>query len=307
MTALSPPTSDDLTAPRGRSLWADAVRRIRRDRSAMLCLGVILLYIGVAAGAAAFLGGWNESYDYARANEDPSWDFWLGTDNFGRSTLQELLLGAKVSLTVAFVTNLIAVPLGIALGALAGYYGGLLDDLIVWLLATLAAVPEMIRLIALRFAFSAGPLFGLIDMTGVGGLCLALAVTSWIGTCRYVRAETMKIRQLDYVLAARAIGTSGPGILARHVLPNVVHIGIISFSLGMVGAIMAEVVLTYLGLGLTGQPSWGQMIAHSQNKVVVGQWRQLVAATTAIFFLVLALNILGDRLRDALDPRLKNA
>ncbi|MCY2931888.1 MAG: ABC transporter permease [Planctomycetota bacterium] len=307
MTALSPTTPDDLAAPRGRGLWADAARRLRRDRSAMLCLGVILLYIGVAVGAAAFLGGWNESYDYARANEDPSWDFWLGTDNFGRSTFQELLLGAKVSLTVALLTNLIAVPLGIALGALAGYYGGVLDDLIVWLLATLAAVPEMIRLIALRFAFSTGPLFGFIDMSGVGGLCLALAVTSWIGTCRYVRAETMKIRQLDYVLAARAIGTSGPGILARHVLPNVVHIGIINFSLGMVGAIMAEVVLTYLGLGLTGQPSWGQMIAHSQAKVVVGQWRQLAAATTAIFFLVLALNILGDRLRDALDPRLKNA
>ena len=136
MSTLSPTTTDDLAPARGRSLWVDAARRIRRDKAAVICLAVVLVYVGVAIGAAAFLGGWQESYNYARANEDPSWDFWLGTDNFGRSTCQQLLLGAKVSLTVALGANLIAVPLGIALGALAGYYGGLLDDLIVWLLVT---------------------------------------------------------------------------------------------------------------------------------------------------------------------------
>jgi peptide/nickel transport system permease protein len=246
-----PGTTDSLADGRiGRSLWADAVRRIRRDRSAMICLGVIVLYVAAAVGAAIALRGWQDSHNYARANEDPSWEYWLGTDSFGRSTLQETLLGAKVSLSVGLLTNLIAVPLGLLLGAVAGYYGGLIDDVIVWLFTTLAAVPDLIRVIAIRFAFAGiGPLFAgtvfEIDMAGMPGLCIALAITSWIGTCRYVRAEAMKIRELDYVLAARAIGTPGPAILARHVVPNVVHIAIINFSLGMVGAILAEVALTY--------------------------------------------------------------
>ena len=122
-----------------------------------------------------------------------------------------------------------------------------------------------------------------------------------------MRAETLKTRELDYVLAARASGRRGFPILLRHILPNVMHIGIINFSLGFVGAIAAEVTLSYLGLGIPGAPSWGQMISGAQMGLVVGRWWQITAAGGAMFVIVLALNIFGDRLRDAFDPRLRTA
>jgi peptide/nickel transport system permease protein len=213
-------------------------------------------------------------------------------------------------MTVGLMSNLIAVPLGMILGAVAGYYGKWIDDVIVWFYSTLASVPGIILLLALRFAFVDKKLLAgtplELDLDGMAGLCIALGVMSWIGTCRLVRAETMKIRQLDYVLAARSIGTPGLVILLRHVMPNVFHIGIIQFSLGFVGAISSEVLLSYLGLGVKDLPSWGKMINSARIDLVVGRWWEVVAAVAATFFIVLAWNIFGDRLRDALDPRLRN-
>ena len=163
-------------------------------------------------------------------------------------------------------------------------------------------IPGIIMLIALKFAFTQ---MGVLK--GVHGLYVSLAIINWIGTCRLVRAEAMKIRELDYVIAARAVGVSRVGILARHVLPNVLHLSIIRFSLGFVGAIHAEVILSFLGLGVeVGTPSWGQMISAARMDLFAGRWWQLTAAVGAMFLLVLALNIFGDRLRDALDPRLRN-
>lgn len=295
----------------GRSLWADAARRIARDPSAMICLGVIVAYAAVALTVGAVLPDWMKQYDYDNFHRPPSASWWLGTDEFGRSVLHKTLLGAKVSMTVGFMANVIAVPLGILIGAAAGYYGGWLDDLVVWLFTTLSAVPGLVRVIAIRFAFQGIVLWPdtplELDLGGLPGIILALSVTGWIGTCRLVRAETMKIRELDYVLAARAAGRGGGPILLRHVVPNVVHLGIINFSLGFIGAVKAEVALTYLGIGVVGQPSWGQMINAAQMDLMVGRWWQIAGAGGAMFLLVLALNILGDRLRDALDPKLRTA
>ena len=148
---------------------------------------------------------------------------------------------------------------------------------------------------------------GELDLSGIHGLYIALAVVSWIGTCRLVRAEVMKIRELEYVLAARAIGTPGVIILSRHVLRNVAHLGIINLSLGFVGAVKAEVILSYIGLGVpVGTPSWGSMINAARMDLFMGRWWELTSAVVAMFFLVLAFNVFGDRLRDALDPRLRN-
>ena len=140
----------------------------------------------------------------------------------------------------------------------------------------------------------------------MAGVYLALGLTSWIGTCRLVRAETMKLKELDYVLAARATGRGNFAIMFHHILPNLVHIGIINFSLGFVGAISAEVILSFLNLGVQDMPSWGKMINEARMDLVVGRWWELSAAVVATFFIVLAWNIFGDRLRDALDPKLKN-
>ncbi len=297
----------------GRSLWADALRRLRRDRIAVLCFAVILVYVVIAIVSPLLFPRWSDEHDYDNINLAPSGRHWLGTDALGRSVFQKTLLGANTSLTVAFMANVIAVPLGMVLGALAGYYAGWVDDLIVWLYTTLASIPGIILLVAIRFAFKEVVLFEdsffKMDLDeGMAGVYLALGVMSWIGTCRLVRAEVMKIRELDYVLAARAIGTRGIVTLFRHVFPNVLHIGIIQFSLGFVGAIKAEVMLSFLGLGVgTGVPSWGRMINAARMELVVGRWWQLTSAVAAMFFLILALNIFGDRLRDAFDPRLRTA
>jgi len=298
--------------PAGRSLWADARRRLRRDKAAMACLAVIVFYALVAIFAPFVLSGWSESYDYQALNLPPSWRHPLGTDAFGRSVLQKTILAARVSMTVGFMSNIIAVPLGMLLGAVAGYFGRWVDDVIVWLYTTLASIPGIIRLIAIKFAFFDRVLFEgtwfEVDLGGMAGIYIALGVMSWIGTCRLVRAEVMKLRELDYVLAARAMGKRSFPILVRHVLPNVFHIGIINFSLGFVGAITAEVILSYLGLGVgEGTPSWGTMINAARMDLVVGRWWELTAAVVAMFVIVLAFNIFGDRLRDALDPRLREA
>jgi peptide/nickel transport system permease protein len=195
------------------------------------------------------------------------------------------------------------------LGALAGFFGRRLDDSIVWLYTTIASVPGIILLIALKFAFADHKLFQgsfmELDLSGMAGVYIALGLTSWIGTCRLIRAETMKCKELDYVLAARACGRGNLAIMFRHILPNVVHIGIINFSLGFVGAISAEVILSFLNLGVQDLPSWGKMINEARMDLVVGRWWELSSAVTATFVIILAWNIFGDRLRDALDPKLK--
>jgi len=286
----------------------------------MVCFVVIVVYILIAIGAGVYeyvaamddedgIPRFSEMADKDRRNQAPSLDSWdtiLGTDWSGKSVLVKTILGAKVSLSVAFMANIIAVPLGMILGAIAGYYGRRVDDVIVWFYTTLSSIPGIILLIAMKYAFKGVKVFGL-DLTGIHGIYIALGVISWVGMCRLVRAEVMKIRELDYVMAARAVGVRRPVILLRHILPNVFHLGIIRFSLGFVGAIGAEVILSYLGLGVAvGTPSWGSMINAARMDLMVGRWWELTSAVGAMFLLVLALNIFGDRLRDALDPRLRN-
>jgi peptide/nickel transport system permease protein len=296
--------------PLGRSLWGDALHRLRRDRTAVAAFAVIVVYALVAIGASFFYQGFMESTNYDIRNQPPSAQHLLGTDLFGRDVLMKTLLGAQVSMTVGLMANLIAIPLGLVLGAVAGYFGRRVDDLVVWLYTTLASIPGIMLLIALKYAFQGQVLFRdswfEIDLSGIHGLYIALGVVSWIHTCRIVRAETLKLKELDYVTAARALGEGHARILFFHIVPNLFHLAIILFSLGFVGAITAEVILSFLGLGVeVGTPSWGTMINAARMDLVVGRWWEVTAACGAMFFIVLALNVFGDRLRDALDPKLR--
>jgi ABC-type dipeptide/oligopeptide/nickel transport system permease subunit len=290
-------------------MWNDSYRRLRRDPVAVVCCAIIGCYALIAIFSPLFFSNWDATYNYDLRNRPPFTEFILGSDALGRSVLLKTLLGAHVSMTVGFMANCIAIPLGLLLGAFAGYFGRRIDDLIVWFYTTLSSIPSIILLIALKFAFADKKIFGgspfEIDFAGMAGVYIALGAISWISTCRLVRAETMKIKELDYVTAARAAGSNDLGIILRHVLPNVFHIAIINFSLGFVGAIGAEVILSFLNLGVQDLPSWGRMINDALMYLVVGRWWELVSATTAMFIIVLAWNIFGDRLRDALDPKLK--
>jgi peptide/nickel transport system permease protein len=219
----------------------------------------------------------------------------MGTDIFGRSVFYKVIHGTRIAMSVGLVASLISIPIGVVLGALAGYFGGVIDEIIVWFYTTLSSIPSILLLTAVTFILG----------KGLFAVYIALGATSWVSLARLVRGEFIKHKTREYVVAAEALG-AGHGIrIFRHILPNTMHIVIINFSLQFQTAIKTEVILSYLGLGAVGQPSWGVMIDDAKLELARGVWWQLAAATTAMFFIVLAFNIFGDALRDALDPKLK--
>jgi peptide/nickel transport system permease protein len=217
----------------------------------------------------------------------------LGTDILGRDVLYRTLKGARVALLIGGFTSAIAIPLALVLGIAAGYFGGRIDDLVFFAMSTLASIPSLLLLIAIVMALG----------RGTWQVCVALGVTSWVGLCRVSRGETLKLRELDYVQAARALGVSEWRILTRHILPNLFHLVIITFVLLFSGLVISETILSYLGIGVDG--SWGQMIDQARNELAREPviWWNITAAGVALFSLLLAVNLLGDALRDVLDPR----
>ncbi len=221
-----------------------------------------------------------------------------GTDRQGRSIALRAVYAIKVALQIGTITAIVSVLLGGLLGAMAAYYGGWVDHLIQWLYSTLSAVPYIVLLAVLVFMFSGSAL----EQTLIP-VYAAFCLTFWIGTCRVVRGEVMRLKELDYVQAAVSVGQGRFRILVRHILPNVSHLLFINFSLLFIAAIKSEVILTFLGLGVKNEPSWGTMISQSKPEVINDFFWQVGAATTLMFVLVLAFNIFTDALQDALDPK----
>jgi len=217
----------------------------------------------------------------------------LGTDILGRDVLYMSLKGARVALLIGGVTSLIAIPLALLFGVGAGYFGGRFDDFVFFLISTLASMPGLLLLIALIMVLGKGTF----------AVCVALGITSWVGFCRLSRAETLKLRELDYVQAARALGVSEIRIIFRHILPNLAHLIVITFVLMFSGLVLSEAVLSWLGIGVDG--SWGQMIDGARNELSRDPiiWWNIAAAGSALFGLILAVNSVGDAIRDVLDPR----
>ena len=217
----------------------------------------------------------------------------LGTDIIGRDVVYLALKGVRVAILIGGLTSLIAIPLSLLFGISAGYFGGRVDDFVFFVMSTLASMPGLLLLIALIMAMGRSTL----------SICIALAVTSWVGFCRIVRGETLKLREQDYVQAARVLGVSEVQIVLRHILPNLAHLVIITFVLTFSGLVLSEAVLAWLGVGVDG--SWGQMIDQARSELsrdpVV--WWNITAAGSALFVLILAVNMVGDAVRDVLDPR----
>jgi len=228
----------------------------------------------------------------------------FGTDFLGQSTLRKTIYGAKTSITVAIFASIISILIGVPLGAIAGYFRGWVDDVIVWLYTTIGTIPWIVLIMAFAVVLRTQSFFG-IEVKGIMAVYIALGLTGWVGICRLIRGEIIKRKESEYVLAARALGASNLRIIFKHLLPNVFHIIIINFSLRFVTFIHAEVILSFLGLGETDKPSWGAMIDAARTELARNVWWEMVAATIAIFFISLALNIFGDALRDCLDPKLR--
>lgn len=277
------------------SLWKDAFLRLARDKWALFSLIIVLIYFSVAALSAMGLIASNWSQEVGASNLAPSFDHLFGTDIFGRSVFQKVIRGTQIAMSVGVAASIIAIPIGVILGAVAGYFGGWVDDFVTWLYTTFSSVPNIMLLISIT----------LILGKGIFAVYIALGATSWVTLCRLIRGEVMKHKEREYVQAAGAIGGGHIRKLFRHILPNVTHIVIINTSMQFQIAIKSEVILSYLGIGVQGEPSWGTMIDDAKLELVRGVWWQLAGATLAMFLILLAFNILGDALRDALDPKLK--
>ncbi len=281
------------------SLWVDAWNRLKQEKLALFSLGIILLYslIALAAKLGFLATPWD--VEIGAAYSPPSLESLkhiFGTDIFGRSVLYKALHGTRVAMSVGLVSALIATPIGVVLGSVAGYFGGKIDEAIVWFYTTISSIPSIMLLIAIAYVLG----------KGIYSVYIALGVTSWVSLARLIRGEFMKHKTREYVIAAESIGANHLKRIFKHIFPNVIHIVIINVSLQFQIAIKSEVILSYLGLGVQGQPSWGVMIDDAKLELARGVWWQLTAATIGMFFVVLAFNILGDALRDALDPKLKS-
>ena len=218
-----------------------------------------------------------------------------GTDNLGRDVLQRTIQGTRIAFWVGVVTSLIAIPIGVLLGCISGYFGRWVDELIVWLYSTMESIPGLLFILAISLVVGKGML----------GVYLGIGLTTWVGLCRLLRAEVMKHRDRAYVLAAHSLGYGSWRIIFRHILPNVFHIVIITFSIRFPAAIGTEVFMSFLGIGVQGEPSWGIMIGNARLRLWQGMWWEMTAVTAAILVVVLAFNLVGDALRDAMDPRLR--
>ena len=276
-----------------RPLW----KRLLRDNRAVAGVAVVALIV-LAAALAPLIARYDPlAVDLTRQLQSPSAAHWLGTDVQGRDVWARLVYGARISLAVGLLSQGIALSLGVALGLIAGYYGRWVDEVVMRLADVTLAFPTLLLLVALVAALQ----------PSLGVVLLTIGVVGWAGMARLVRGQVLVVRQLEYVQALRALGARDLRIIVAHLLPNVIAPVVIAATLGVAGAIMAEAALSFLGLGVAPPtPSWGAMIAEGRDlsQLRFAPWTSLFPGV-AIGAAVLGFNLLGDALRDALDPRFR--
>ena len=272
-----------------------ATQRLLGDKRVWVGGGVIVLLVLLAIGAPLFARHDPVGVDLINSLEAPSVHHWFGTDSQGRDVWARLVYGARVSLSVGIVSQGIALALGVMLGLVSGYYGRWVDEVVMRLADVTLAFPTLLLLIALVAALQ--PSLTVVFLT--------IGFVGWAGMARLVRGQVLVVRELEFVQAERALGAGDVRIIIRHVLPSVVAPVVIAATLGVAGAIMAESSLSFLGLGVQPPtPSWGSMIADGRDLYQLrhAPWTSVFPGL-AIGAAVLGFNLLGDALRDALDPR----
>lgn len=221
----------------------------------------------------------------------------FGADKWGQDVLLKTIKGAETSILVGLLSALLAVVIGTFLGAIAGYFGGWVDDVLNWFYNIFTSIPYLLLVLAIA---------AVLQQKGILSIVLILGLTGWTGVFRLIRAEYMKHKSREYVLAAKAIGVSHLRRMFIHIFPNVSHIALVQISILVVAFIKSEVILSFLGFGVpVGVVSWGSMLNEAQSELILGKWWQLAAASIAMAVLVTAFSMFTDALRDALDPKLK--
>jgi peptide/nickel transport system permease protein len=272
----------------------DAIRKVKRQKNLLLG-GAITLLVVLTAIFAPFLAPYDPitQADLLRSEESPGRDFLFGTDTQGRDILSRVIFGARVSLSIGLVTQCLNSLIGVLLGLAAGFLGGWWDDVIMGLTNVMLSIPALVLALAIMAVL--GP--------GLFNVFLALGFTNWSYSCRIARSQVLAARSLDYVTAARALGYGRVRIMLTQILPNIVGPVLVIATLGVAYAILTEASLSFLGLGAQPPtPSWGGMLSTAREQLFTAPWISIFPGL-AIFATVLGLNLLGDGLRDILDPR----
>lgn len=272
-----------------------AVKRLSKDYLTIGALTIIFLLVLMAVTApitTQFLDIDPFTENLQKTYAQPDGENLLGTDDKGRDHLARLIYGAQISLSVAFVAAFLSLTIGLTLGIVTGYYGGVVDDIMIWFITTLNSIPQLFLLLMVTSLFRPGPI----------EFIFILGLLGWTGTMRLVRGETLGLREREYVIAARAMGASDLRIMFQHIMPNLISIVVVALAIRIGGLILTESALSYLGFGINPPvATWGNMLAESQVF-----WRRsallVLGPGLLISITVLCLYIIGDGLRDALDP-----
>ena len=278
------------------TLWGDAWVRLRRNKLAMAG-GIFIIILALAAIFAPLITPYGFAHqDLTAILQNPSSKHWLGTDGLGRDVFARLLYGARTSLAVGIFTQIIVLGIGLPIGAIAGYAGGRVDNVLMRFVDVMYSFPDILLIILIKAILGGG----------IYQLFLAIGLVAWVDIARLVRGQMMSVKSRDFVAAARAMGGMGPYITERHLLPNSLGPIIVSVTFNVPRAIFTEAALSFIGIGVRPPtPSWGSMISDGYA-VIFASWYQVFFPALAIALLMIAFTFLGDGLRDALDPKLRH-
>lgn len=288
-------TAEIITRPQ-ESFWGDVWRRFKQNRLAILGLIILVLLTIMAIIGPALTPYTFQEQDYTSINQPPSSEYWFGTDALGRDIFTRVWIGGRISLFIAIAATLLDLVIGVAYGGISGYFGGMVDEVMMRFVDILYGIPYLLLVILLLVVFQ----------PGLTSIILAMGLTGWIGMARLVRGQILQLKEQEFVLAARQLGASSGRIIYRHLLPNTLGVILVNLTLSVPGAIFGEAFLSFIGLGL--QPpmaSWGTMVNDGYKVLSMYPW-QLLFAGLGISMTMFAFNVIGDGLRDALDPRLKD-
>jgi len=297
-------STPDAASSAPSSQWRDAWDRFCQDRMALFGSVVLLvIIIGVIIGPMIYPVSYSD-IDFARSTAPPSWDHPLGTNDLGQDQLARILWGGRVSVAVGITAMLVSIFVGVVIGTISGFYGGIVDDLLMRLTDLFLALPRLPLLLLIIYLFRdsvraiAGPEVGMFVLVigVIGGL-------TWMSSARLVRAGFLSMKERDFVTTVRALGARPRRIIWLHILPNIIGPVIVAATLGVGSAIITESTLSFLGIGFPPDvPTWGRMLFDAQNYLVTAPYMAIFPGL-AIFLTVLSINYVGDGLRDALDPQ----
>jgi len=275
--------------------WSDAWRRFRANKAAMVAF-VILILLTVMVIIGPIISGYSFKEAVGEPNQFPSSKFWFGTDEIGRDLFTRLWKGGRISIFIGIVGALISTVIGSIYGAVSAYAGGKVDVVMMRIVEILSSIPYLLLVIVLRLV---------LKSNGLGTLILAMTITGWCGLARLVRGQILSLKRKDFIMAADVLGVSRRDIVVRHLIPNTINVILVSISFDIPGYIFGEAFLSYLGLGVQApNTSWGAMAASAQQVFQFYPY-QLIFPALLIGLTMLAFTLLGDGLRDALDPNLR--